>query len=104
MEMVLIGVGGCASYDVVHILKKGRVEVTDCRAELQAERSDGVPSVFTRIKMHFVVSGPNLPENKVARAGHLSAEKYCSASIMLSRGGVEIEHSYEVVNTAEKDA
>jgi len=104
MEMILIGLGGCASYDVVHILKRGRVDVTDCKAQLEAERADDVPSVFTKVRIHFVVSGPNLPENKVARAVQLSAEKYCSASIMLSRGGVEIEHSYEVLNTAEKES
>jgi putative redox protein len=99
MEMVLLGVGGCAAYDVVHILKRGRVEVTNCIATLQAERAPEPPRVFTRISMHFVVSGPGLSEKKVARAVKLSAEKYCSASIMLSRGGVAIEHSFEVVDS-----
>ena len=99
MEMMLLGVGGCASYDVVHILKRGRVEVTDCVATLEAERAPEPPRVFTRIKMHFVVSGPGLSESKVARAVKLSAEKYCSASIMLSRAGVVIEHSFEVVDS-----
>jgi putative redox protein len=99
MEMMLLGVGGCASYDVVHILERGRVEVTDCVATLEAERAPEPPRVFTRIKMHFVVSGPGLSESKVARAVKLSAEKYCSASIMLSRAGVVIEHSFEVVDS-----
>jgi putative redox protein len=100
MELVLLGVGGCAAYDVVHILKRGRVEVSDCVATLEAERAPEPPRVFTRIQMHFVVTGPNLSDKKVARAVELSAEKYCSASIMLSRGGVVIEHSYEIVNSA----
>lgn len=99
MEMVLMGVGGCASYDVVHILKKAREEVEGCVAQIEAERAEQPPRVYTRIAMHFVVSGKNLTEKKVARAVKLSAEKYCSASIMLSRGGVAIEHSFEVVET-----
>ncbi len=102
MEMVLLGVGGCASYDVVHILRRGRVEVTSCVAELEAERAPEPPRVFTRIKMHFVVSGPGLSDKKVARAVKLSAEKYCSASIMLARGGVIIEHSYEAIDTEQR--
>ena len=102
MELMLIGLGGCSAYDVVHILKRGRVNVTDCVAELEAERAPDPPRVFTRIKMHFTVSGPSLSEKKVARAVKLSAEKYCSASIMLSRGGVNIEHSFEVVDTPDE--
>ncbi|MCH2110451.1 MAG: OsmC family protein [Polyangiaceae bacterium] len=104
MEMILMGMGGCAAYDVVHILGRGRVPVSDCVAQLEAERSPDVPSVFTKIRLHFVVSGPALPDNKVSRAVKLSAEKYCSASIMLQRGGVEVEHSYEVVDTTARDA
>jgi putative redox protein len=102
MEMVLLGVGGCAAYDVVHILKRGRVEVTDCVATLTAERAPDPPRVFTRIQMHFVVTGPGLPEAKVARAVKLSAEKYCSASIMLARGGVAIAHSYETIDSTQR--
>lgn len=94
METLLMGMGGCSAFDVVHILKKSRQEVTDCRCEMTAERADEVPSVFTRIHLHFVVSGSNLKEAHVKRAVELSAEKYCSASIMLARGGVEITHSY----------
>ncbi len=97
MELVLMGVGGCASYDVVTILEKSRESVTACKCELTAERADEPPKVFTKIHMHFLVSGDELTESKVARAVKLSAEKYCSASIMLTRGGVNIEHSYEIV-------
>ncbi|TVS15385.1 MAG: OsmC family protein [Gammaproteobacteria bacterium] len=98
MEMVLLGLGGCASFDVVDILNKARQPVSDCVAELEAERADAVPAVFTRIHLHFVVSGRGLKDKQVARAVQLSAEKYCSASRMLEAGGVEIHHSHEVVD------
>ena len=97
METVLIGLGGCASYDVVSILKKGRQDVRDVRTVLEAERADSEPKVFTRIHVHFVVSGKLLNEAQMKRAVELSAEKYCSASIMLGRGGVEITHDYEII-------
>ncbi len=97
MEMLLLGTGGCSIYDVMSMLKKSRQKVTDCRVELQAERADAVPAVFTKINMHFVVTGVGLKENQVKRAVELSADKYCSASIMLGAAGVEITHSYEVV-------
>ena len=96
MELILLGVGGCSSFDVVTILKKARQEVTGCVAQLEAERADELPSVFTRINIHFVVSGTGLKEKQVSRAVELSAEKYCSASIMLSKGGVDLTHSYEI--------
>lgn len=97
MEMLLMGVGGCASFDVVHILRKARQDVTACRCELNAERAENeVPAVFTRIHLHFVVAGTNLKPNQVKRAVELSAEKYCSASIMLGRAGVEMTHSHEI--------
>jgi len=96
MEMMLIGMGGCSSFDVVHILKKSRQDVTDCAAEIEAERADAVPSVFTKIHLHFIVTGNNLKESMVSNAVKLSAEKYCSASIMLSKGGVEVTHSHEI--------
>lgn len=96
MEMMLIGMGGCSSFDVVHILKKSRQDVTDCVAEIEAERADAVPSVFTKIHLHFVVTGNNLKESMVSNAVKLSAEKYCSASIMLSKGGVDVTHSHEI--------
>ena len=97
MEMLLIGMGGCASFDVVNILNKSRQNITDCRAEIEAERADAVPSVFTKIHLHFVVTGKDLKESLVKRAIDLSAEKYCSASIMLSQAGVDITHDYEVI-------
>ncbi|MDX1695299.1 MAG: OsmC family protein [Ketobacteraceae bacterium] len=96
MELMLLGVGGCASFDVVHILKKSRQDVTDCVARVEAERVDDVPAVFSKIHLHFEVRGNDLKEAQVKRAVELSAEKYCSASIMLSKGGVEISHSYEI--------
>ncbi len=97
MEMVLIGLGGCTSFDVVSILKKARQPVESCEAFLEAERADEEPKVFTKIHVHFVVKGRGLKEAQVKRAVELSAEKYCSASIMLGRGGVEITHDYEIV-------
>jgi putative redox protein len=92
--------GGCTSYDVVGILKKTRQDVVDCVAEIEAERADTVPSVFTKIHVKFVVSGRGLNAKKVERAVSLSAEQYCSASIMLEKGGVEITHSFEIVEVA----
>ena len=97
MEMLLLGMGGCTNFDVVHILKKQRQDVTDCVAELEAERADSEPKVFTKIHVHFVVKGNNLNETKVAKAVALSAEKYCSASIMLGNAGVAISHDFEIV-------
>ncbi len=96
MELVLLGVGGCSSFDVISILKKARQQVEDCVTEIKAERSDEIPSVFTKIHMHFIVTGNELKEAQVKRAVSLSADKYCSASIMLGRAGVEITHDYEI--------
>lgn len=100
MEMMLMGLGGCSSFDVMSILQKSRQDVTACHSELEAERADAVPAVFTRIHLHFVVTGNNLKENLVKRAVSLSAEKYCSASIMLEKAGVTITHSHEIRDTA----
>ncbi len=97
MEMLLISVGACSSVDVIGILQKARQDVIDCEVKLEAERADAVPAVFTKIHMHFVVTGHNVKESHVKRAVDLSAEKYCSASIMLGKAGVEITHSYEIV-------
>ena len=97
METVLIGLGGCASYDVVSILKKSRQDIRDVQVSLDAERADTEPKVFTRIHIQFVVTGKQLKEAQVKRAVELSAEKYCSASIMLGRAGVDITHGYEIV-------
>jgi putative redox protein len=96
MEMFLIGLGGCASFDVITMLKKGRQQVTDCRAEIGAQRKDAIPAVFRKIHINFIVRGNNLKESQVKRAVELSAEKYCSASIMLEASGVDITHSYEI--------
>lgn len=95
MEMILLGVGGCSSFDVVQILQKGRHDIVDCVTEILAERVDAIPSVFSKIHLHFVVSGRELKEAAVERAVRLSAEKYCSASIMLGKS-VEITHDFEV--------
>jgi putative redox protein len=98
MEMLLIGVGACSSVDVVSILKKARQQVTGCEAKVEATRVDAIPAVFEKIHMHFIVTGKDLDDGKVKRAVELSAEKYCSASIMLQKGGVEITHDYEIIN------
>ncbi len=99
MEMILLGVGGCSSYDVMEILQKGRHDVVDCVAELTAERVDAIPSVFSKIHLHFKVTGRNLKPSVVERAVKLSAEKYCSASIMLGKS-VDITHDFEVIEAA----
>ncbi|MBL9033288.1 MAG: OsmC family protein [Rhodospirillaceae bacterium] len=95
MEYMLMGVGGCTSIDVIHILRKGRHDVRDCVATLEAERAPEDPKVFTRIHVHFVVTGRNLKPEVVGRAIELSAEKYCSASIMLAKTAA-ITHDFEV--------
>lgn len=97
MELILMGLGGCASFDIVTILKKARQDITDVKCELQAERADEIPAVFTKIHLHFVVSGRAIKEKQVAKAVELSAEKYCSASKMLRDGGVEITHDFEII-------
>lgn len=99
MEMVLLGTGACSAFDVVHILKKGRQPVTDVVVEMNSERAESEPKVFTKIHMHFIVTGNNLPEKQVERAVQLSAEKYCSATQMLNKTA-EITHDYEIVNSA----
>ena len=96
MEMLLIGAGGCTAYDVVHILKKSRAQITDCVAEITAERADEDPKVFTKIHFHFTVTGKNLKPEQVERAITLSAEKYCSASIMLGKTAA-MTHDFELV-------
>lgn len=96
LELLLAGAGGCTSFDVVSILKKGRQEVTDCAVRLSAERAAEDPKVFTRIDMHFVVKGRGLKPDAVERAIRLSAEKYCSASIMLGKTA-QMNHTWEIV-------
>jgi len=98
MELVLIGMGGCTAFDVVHILKKARQEITDCVAQVEAERADTDPKVFTKIHIHFVVTGRKLDPKRVYNAIHLSAEKYCSASIMLGKTA-RITHDFEIVES-----
>ena len=97
MELILMGLGGCASFDIVTILKKARQDITDVKCELQAERADTIPAVFTKIHLHFVVTGKAVKEKQVAKAVELSAEKYCSASKMLMDGGVIITHDFEIL-------
>lgn len=96
MEMLLMGTGGCSSYDVVSILKKARQDVSTCDVVISSERADSEPKVFTKIHIHFKISGTNLKEKQVERAVSLSAEKYCSASIMLG-ATAEITHDYEIL-------
>lgn len=100
MEVVLLGLGGCSSFDVVNILTRSRQDVVDCVTRIEAERADEVPAVFTRIHLHFIVTGRGLKDSIVKRAVEMSAEKYCSASIMLARGGVDITHDYEIVEAS----
>lgn len=95
MEMLLLGLGGCSAFDVILILQKSKQQVIDCEVEIAAERADSDPKVFTRIHLHFMVSGRNLVADKVERAIKLSAEKYCSASIMLGKMAV-ITHDVEI--------
>jgi putative redox protein len=97
MELMLQSVGACSAVDVVHILKKARQHITDCVVEVKGERATTEPKVFTAIHLHFVITGRDLGENHVKRAVDLSADKYCSASIMLAKGGVTVTHDYEIV-------
>ncbi len=96
MEMVLLGMGGCTAYDVVSILRKARQDVRDCRVEVEAKRADSSPRVFTSIHVRFLVRGKGLLPQHVERAIRLSAEKYCSASIMLGKTA-DITHDFEIV-------
>ena len=96
MEMVLRGLGGCTAIDVLHMLRKGRQPITDMRVELNAERAEDVPKVFTRIHLHFVLTGAGLDPHKIERAINLSASKYCSASMMLNKTA-EMTHDFEIV-------
>lgn len=95
MEMLLLGMGGCTAIDVLNILRKARQKVSDCVVEIEAERAATEPKVFTHIRVHFIVTGAGLSETQVKRAVSLSAEKYCSASIMLGKTA-QITHTHEV--------
>ena len=97
MEMLLLGLGGCTELDVLMILEKARQKVTGCEVQIEAERAAEVPKIFTKIHVHFVITGHDLDEKRVKRAVDLSAEKYCSASIMLAKTAA-ITHSYEIIH------
>ena len=97
MELILMGLGGCASLETVTSLKKSRQDVTDVVCHLKAEMADAIPAVFTKIHLHFIVTGKAVKAKQVEKAVELSAEKYCSASKMLSDGGVEITHDFEII-------
>lgn len=97
MELLLMGLGGCTSFDVVLILKKARQEISDCVVEIEAQRASSDPKVFTDIHLHFIITGRNIKTQQVERAIDLSAEKYCSASIMLKQT-VNITHDYEIID------
>ncbi len=99
MELLLIGTGGCSAWDVVSILEKGRQDVEDVVVELDADRADTDPKVFTGIHLHFIVKGRDLSQSRVARAIELSVDKYCSAAAMLAKTA-RVTHDFEVVNTA----
>ncbi len=98
MELVLVGTGGCTAFDVVHILRKSRQEISDCIAEIEAKRAETDPKVFTNIHIHFIVTGKNLDPKKVQHAIELSATKYCSASIMLGKTA-KITHDFDIVDS-----
>jgi putative redox protein len=97
MEMLLLGLGGCTAFDVVSILHKSRQQMVDCEIQIEAERAEEIPRIFTSIHIHFIVSGKDLDIKKVAKAVELSADKYCSASRMLEKVAA-ITHDFEVVN------
>ena len=96
MEMLLLGVGGCTAFDVVSILKKSRQAITDCEVEIDSDRAEEIPKVFTRIHIHFIITGSSLDPVKVEKAVNLSADKYCSASKMLAKTAV-MTHEFEIV-------
>lgn len=102
MEMVLLGLGGCSAFDVMMILKRGREDVTDCVVELDAQRADTDPKVFTKIEMRYIVTGRSLDRKKVERAVSLSAEKYCSASAMMAKTA-DISHTIEIIEAATSE-
>ena len=98
MELMLMGVGGCTSFDVINILVKARQNVTQCVTQITAERAAEVPQVFESIHIHFLLSGEDLDEKRIKRAIQLTSEKYCSASILMQRAGVEVSHSFEITS------
>jgi putative redox protein len=103
MEMLLMGMGGCTAIDVVNILRKARQDLSGCEVQLEADRADSEPKVFTQIRVHFILTGLNLSTKHIERAIHLSAEKYCSASIMLGQTA-QITHTFEIRPPGEAPA
>ena len=97
MELMLLGVGGCTSFDVVNILRRGRQDILDCVTEIDADRAQTDPKVFTRVHLHLRITGRGINRGKVERAIALTAAKYCSASIMLERAGVAVSHDFELI-------
>ena len=98
MEMILLGLGGCSSFDVVSILQKSRVAIDDCIVEISAERADEISAVFTKIHLHYIVKGVALQDKHVKRAVELTSEKYCSVAMMLKHS-VELSYDYEIQDT-----
>ena len=98
MEMLLLGLGGCSAFDVMLILKRGREAVTDCVVDIDAERAATDPKIFTKIQMHYTVTGHELDTKKVERAVQLSAEKYCSASAIMAKSA-ELSHTITIVES-----
>jgi len=99
MELLLLGLGGCTSFDVVEMLKKSRQNIVNCVVEIDGQRSESIPKVFTDIHIHFIITGTNVKEAQVKRAINLSSEKYCSASLMLEKSA-NITHDYEIIDLA----
>jgi putative redox protein len=97
MELLLLGLGGCTSFDVVEMLKKSRQNIVDCVVEIDGQRSESIPKIFTDIHIHYIITGSNIKEAHVKRAIELSSEKYCSASLMLGKSA-NITHDYEIIN------
>jgi putative redox protein len=97
MEMLLLGMGGCTSFDMIQMLTKARQDIHDCVVEIESERSKDIPKVFTKIRVHYKITGKNIKESQVKRAIELSTEKYCSASIMLGETA-DITHDYEIID------
>lgn len=100
MELVLAGLAGCSSFDLMEILQKSRQQVTDCRIEVAAKRADAVPAVFTDIELTFVITGVAVKQKQVERAVELAVDKYCSVATMLVAGGVKISHSFQIIEQA----
>ena len=101
MEMLLLGLGGCSSFDVVDILERGRTGLIRCKVDIDADRAEAIPAVFEKIHLHFRVAGARLTPARVQRAIDLALEKYCSATIMLERAGVQITHDFEIEEVGE---